>query len=323
MKIAANLLELIGNTPLVYLNKVIPKSGARIAAKLEFYNPCGSVKDRIGIHMIRDAVERGVLQPGGTIIEPTSGNTGLGLAMAANILGYKMIAVMPDKVPVEKIRLLEAYNVQCVVCPTEVAPEDPRSYYETSKRLNREIPNSFLPQQYYNPMNPDAHYRTTGPEIWRDTDGKLDAFVAGCGTGGTISGTAKYLKEKNSAVRVIGVDTIGSVLKGYFETGKVEGAHSYLIDGIGEDFIPGAYMFEYIDEIIQISDKEAYDVTMRLAKEESIFVGSSGGAAVAGAIHVAEKMKPDQLVVVILPDTGTRYLSKLNDEWLRSKGLID
>ena len=323
MNIAKDLLELIGNTPLVYLNKVVPKSGARIAAKLEFFNPCGSVKDRIGIHMIRDAVKRGALKTGGTIIEPTSGNTGLGLAMAANILGYKMIAVMPDKVPVEKIRLLEAYGVRCVICPTDVAPENPESYYETSKRLNREIPNSFLPQQYYNPMNPDAHYQGTGPEIWRDTDGKLDAFVAGCGTGGTISGTAKFLKEKNSKIRIVGVDTVGSVLKGYFETGKVEGAHSYLIDGIGEDFIPGAYMFEYIDQMIQISDKDAYDVTMRLAKEESLFVGSSGGAAVAGAIQVAQDMKPDQLVVVIIPDTGTRYLSKLNQEWLRSKGLID
>ena len=323
MKIARNLLELIGNTPLVYLNKVVPRSGAKIAAKLEFFNPCGSVKDRIGIHMIRDAVERGALKPGGTIIEPTSGNTGLGLAMAANILGYKMIAVMPDKVPTEKIRLLEAYNVECVICPTNVSPEDPTSYYETSKRLNREIPNSFLPQQYYNPMNPDAHYRSTGPEIWNDTDGKLDAFVTGCGTGGTISGTGKYLKEKNKNIRVVGIDTVGSVLKGYFETGKVEGAHSYLIDGIGEDFIPGAYLFEYIDEMIQIPDKEAYDITMRLAKEEAIFVGSSGGAAVAGAIQVAERMTAEQLVVVLLPDTGTRYLSKLNDDWLRSKGLID
>lgn len=323
MKIAANLLELIGNTPLVYLNKVIPESGAKIAAKLEFFNPCGSVKDRIGIHMIRDAVQRGVLKPGGTIIEPTSGNTGLGLAMAANILGYKMIAVMPDKVPVEKIRLLEAYGVECVMCPTNVEPEDPSSYYETSKRLNREIPNSFLPQQYYNPMNPDAHYKTTGPEIWRDTDGKLDAFVVGCGTGGTITGTARYLKEKNPNVRIVGIDTIGSVIKGYFETGKIEGAHPYLIDGIGEDFIPGVYNFEYIDEVIQIPDKEAYEITMRLAKEEAIFVGSSGGAAVAGAIQVAQRMKPEQLVVVLLPDTGTRYLSKLNDEWLRSKGLKD
>jgi cystathionine beta-synthase len=323
MKIANNILELIGNTPLVYLNKVKPKSGARIAAKLEFMNPAGSVKDRIGIHMVQDAMKRGILQPGGTIIEPTSGNTGLGLAMVANIYGFRMIAVMPDKVPIEKIRLLEAYGVRCEVCPTDVEPDDPRSYYETAKRLNMEITNSFLPQQYYNPKNPDAHYQTTGPEIWRDTEGKIDAFVAGCGTGGTISGTAKFLKEKNTNVRIVGVDTVGSVLKGYFETGKVEGYHPYLVDGIGEDFIPGAYMFEYIDEIIQIPDKEAYEVTMRLPREESIFVGSSGGAAVAGAMHVAARMQPDQLVVVLLPDTGTRSLSKLNKEWLRSKGLID
>jgi cystathionine beta-synthase len=323
MKIAKNILELIGNTPLVYLNKVVPKTGAKIAAKIEYMNPAGSVKDRIGLHMVRDAMERGILQPGGTIIEPTSGNTGLGLAMVANIYGFRMIAVMPDKVPTEKIRLLEAYGVRCIVCPTDVEPDDPRSYYETAKRLNMEITNSFLPQQYYNPKNPDAHYQTTGPEIWRDTDGKIDAFVAGCGTGGTISGTAKFLKEKNSNVRVVGVDTVGSVLKGYFETGKVEGYHPYLVDGIGEDFIPGAYSFEFIDEIIQIPDKEAYEVTMRLPREESLFVGSSGGAAVAGAMRVAERMQSDQLVVVLLPDTGTRSLSKLNKEWLRSKGLID
>ena len=323
MKIAQNILELIGNTPLVYLNKVVPKFGARIAAKIESFNPGGSVKDRIGLHMVRDAIDRGVLKPGGTIIEPTSGNTGLGLAMVANIYGFQMIAVMPDKVPIEKIQLLQAYGVRCEVCPTNVEPEDPRSYYETAKRLNREIPNSFLPQQYYNPMNPDAHYHSTGPEIWRDTEGKLDAFVTGCGTGGTITGTAKYLKEKNPNVRIVGVDTVGSVLTGYFHTGKIEGAHSYLIDGIGEDFIPGVYNFQYIDEMIQISDKEAYEITMRLPREESIFVGSSGGAAVAGALRVAEKMGTDQLVVVLLPDTGTRSLSKLNQKWLHSKGLID
>lgn len=322
MKIAANILELVGKTPLVYLNKIVPQEGARVAAKLEFFNPGGSVKDRIGMHMIRDAMERGVLKPGGTIIEPTSGNTGLGLAMVANIYGFKTIAVMPDKVPVDKIRLLEAYGVQCVTCPTDVEPEDPRSYYETSKRLHRETPNSFLPQQYYNPKNPEAHYLTTGPEIWQDTDGKLAAFVCGCGTGGTITGTGKYLKEKNPKIQIIGIDTVGSVIKGYFETGKIEGAHSYLIDGIGEDFIPGVYNFEYIDEVIQIPDPEAYHITMRLAREESIFVGSSGGAAVAGAIQVAKRLTPQDLIVVLLPDTGTRYLSKLNTEWLSAKGLL-
>jgi len=322
MKIAANVLELIGNTPLVYLNRVVAPGGARIAAKIESNNPGGSVKDRIGIHMIRDAMDRGVLKPGGTIIEPTSGNTGVGLAIAANLLGLKMIAVMPDKVPVEKIRLLEAYGAKCVICPTDVDPKDPSSYYETSKRLNQETPNSFLPQQYYNPKNSEAHYLTTGPEIWKDTDGKLSAFVCGCGTGGTITGTGRYLKEKNPNLRVVGVDTVGSIIKGYFETGKMEGAHSYLIDGIGEDFIPGVYDFKYIDEVIQISDKYAYDTTMRLPKEEGIFVGSSGGAAVAGAIEVAKRMKPEEFIVVLLPDTGGRYLSKLNSDWLRSKGLI-
>jgi cystathionine beta-synthase len=323
MKIAANILELIGNTPLCYLNRVTPEKGARIAAKLEFFNPGGSVKDRIALGMIEDAVERGVLKPGGTIVEPTSGNTGLGLALVANIMGFKMIAVMPDKVPNEKIYLLEAMGAKCVVCPTNVDPEDPRSYYETSKRLHRETPNSFLPQQYFNEWNPESHYRSTGPEIWRDTDGKLAAYVAGVGTGGTISGAARYLKEQNPNIKVIGVDTIGSVIKGYFETKKIEGAHSYLIDGIGEDFIPGNIKFEYIDEFIPVTDKLAYQITMRLAREESILVGSSGGAAVAGAIEVAKRMTPDDLIVVLLPDTGTRYLSKLNDEWLRSKGLLD
>jgi cystathionine beta-synthase len=322
MKIAKNILELVGNTPLVYLNKVNSPKGAKIAAKLEFFNPGGSVKDRIGLWMVKDAIDRGVLKPGGTIIEPTSGNTGVGLALAAIMHGCKMIAVMPDKVPVEKIQLLEAYGAECVICPTDVDPEDPRSYYETSKRLNREIENSFLPQQYYNEKNMEAHYHTTGPEIWRDTDGKISVFATGVGTGGTISGTSKYLKEQNPKVRTVGIDTVGSVIKGFFETGKIEGCHPYLIDGIGEDFIPGNIKFEYIDEIIQIPDKLAYQITMRLAREEGLFTGSSGGAAVAGAIEVANRLTPNELVVVILPDTGTRYLSKLNDKWLRDKNLL-
>lgn len=321
MKIASDILGLIGNTPLVYLNKV-STGGAKIAAKLEYFNPGGSVKDRIGIFMIKDAIDRGVLKPGGTVIEPTSGNTGVGLALAAIHYGCKLIAVMPDKVPVEKIQLLEAYGAQCVICPTNVDPQDPRSYYETSKRLNREIENSFLPQQYYNEQNLLAHYETTGPEIWRDTDGKVNAYVAGVGTGGTISGTSKYLEEQNPAIRTIGVDTVGSVIKGYFETGKIGESHQYLIDGIGEDFIPGNIKFEYIDEVITIPDKEAYVITMKLAREEGIFTGSSGGAAVAGAAKVAERMKPEDLVVVILPDSGTRYMSKLNDKWLREKGMM-
>jgi cystathionine beta-synthase len=322
MKIAKDILELVGNTPLVYLNKVVPPNCGRIAVKLESSNPGGSVKDRIAVHMIQEAIKEGKLKPGGTIIEPTSGNTGMGLALTANILGFKMIAVMPDKVPVEKVQLLEALGAKCELCPADVEPEDPRSYYETAKKLNREIPNSFLPQQYYNPKNPEAHYLTTGPEIWRDTDGKVSTFVAGVGTGGTISGTGKYLKEQNPKIRVIGVDTVGSVIQGYFKTGKIEGYHPYLIDGIGEDFIPGNIQFEFIDDVIQIQDKYAYDITMKLAREESIFTGSSGGAAAAGAIEVAKKMSPQDLIVALLPDTGTRYLSKLNNEWLRSKGLI-
>ncbi|HBL26453.1 MAG TPA: hypothetical protein DD490_06430, partial [Acidobacteria bacterium] len=263
--------------------------------------------------------------PGGTIVEPTSGNTGVGLAMAANLKGYKLICVAPDKIPKEKVALLEAMGATVVSCPTNVAAEDPRSYYKVSERI-RDEQGAYLPYQYYNPANPEAHYRTTGPEIWRQTDGKVTHYVVGVGTGGTISGTAKYLKEQNPNVQVIGVDTVGSVYKYYFEHRELppeDQIHQYLIDGIGEDFLPTCVWWDYIDGIVTIDDKTAYRATMELARRESIFTGSSGGAAAAGARQVAQGLGADGLVVTLLPDSGERYLSKLNKQWLTEKGLLD
>lgn len=320
MRFANNILELIGKTPLIKLNKINSTKNL-ILAKLESFNPGGSVKDRIGIFMIEQAEKEGKITSGATIIEPTSGNTGVGLALACIIKGYKLICVMPDKVPKEKRYLLEAYGAKCVICPTDVDPEDERSYYKTAERLSKEIPNSYMPQQYYNPMNPYAHYCTTGPEIWEQTDNKITHFVAGVGTGGTICGVSKFLKEHNSKIKVIGADTIGSVYTDYFYKGVMVKPKPYLIDGIGEDFIPGTVDFKYIDEIIPIEDKEAYEMTMRLVREEGILAGSSSGAAVAAAVKVAKKTEEASVIVVLLPDTGERYLSKLNKEWFQQHGL--
>ena len=321
MEISDSILELIGNTPLVQLKRVAPQK-PRVVAKLEAMNPGGSVKDRIGIFMIQKAEEEGRLGPGATIVEPTSGNTGVGLALVCAVRGYKLVCVMPDKVPMEKVYLLQAYGAECVLCPTNVPPDDPRSYYRTAERIAAER-NAFMPQQYYNPENPRAHYMTTGPEIWRQTDGQVTHFVAGVGTGGTISGTGKFLKEKNPNIQVIGVDTVGSVYTEYFKTGRLPQPHPYLIDGIGEDFIPGTVDFSVIDEIIPVTDKDAYQMTLRLAREESILAGSSSGAAVWAALQVAASASTDALIVVLLPDTGERYLSKLNLNWLREHGLLD
>lgn len=321
MQYAQNILQLIGHTPLVRLNRVV-SSKVLVLAKLESFNPGGSVKDRIGIFMIEQAEKEGRLKPGDKIVEPTSGNTGVGLALASVIKGYQLICVMPDKVPEEKIYLLEAYGAECIICPTDVAPEDPRSYYRTAERLANELP-AFMPQQYYNPNNPLAHYVTTGPEIWEQTEGKITHLVVGVGTGGTMSGSAKYLKERNPRIKVIGVDTFGSVYTEYFCTGRIPEPHPYLIDGIGEDFIPGTVNLELLDDIIQVSDRDAYQMTLRLAKEEGILTGSSGGAAVWAAAEVAKVLNEDSLVVVILPDTGERYLSKLNKEWLAKHNLIE
>ena len=323
MEILDDILETLGDTPLVRLGRFHP-SGATLAAKLEFFNPGSSVKDRIGVAMIEAAEKEGTLEPGMTIVEPTSGNTGVGLAIAAILKGYKMVCTAADKIPAEKVALLEAYGVEVLTCPTGVAADDPRSYYKVAERI-RDERGAFLPYQYYNQANPWAHYHTTGPEIWRQTEGKITHWVAGVGTGGTISGTARFLKEKNPEIRVVGVDTVGSIYGYYKEHGKLppeEEIHQYLIDGIGEDFLPDSVWMDTIDEIVTVDDKAAYDAVFELARNEAIFTGSSGAAAAVGARQVAERAGADALVVTLFPDSGERYLSKLNPDWMRQQGLI-
>lgn len=315
MEYVESILDLVGNTPLVRLNKVTEGLRPLILAKLEQLNPGGSVKDRIGLSMLEDAERRGLLRPGGTIVEPTSGNTGHGLAMAAAIKGYKMIFVMPDKMSAEKISLLRAYGAEVVICPTNVERESPQSYYSVAERLTREVPGAFQPNQYFNPRNPEAHYRTTGPEIWRQTDGRITTFVAGVGTGGTISGVGKYLKEQNPKVRVIGADPEGSIFSGEIAPYKVE--------GVGEDFWPGTFDREIVDEFIQVTDRECFVAARKLARQEGILVGGSAGLALHAAIQVAVDSKPDDVIVVLLPDTGRNYLSKFfSDEWMRQNGYL-
>lgn len=319
-----DILEAIGRTPLIQLNHVTKGYKPLILAKAEFLNPGGSVKDRIGILMIEAAEKKGLLTPGATIIEPTSGNTGIGLALVAALRGYRCIFTIPDKQSQEKINLVKALGARVVVCPTAVPPDHPDSYYKVAERLNKEIPNSFLPYQYYNPANPEAHFRTTGPEIWEQTDGKVTHFVCGMGTGGTISGVGKFLKQKRKKVKVIGVDPLGSVLKDFFYTKEMTKPHTYKIEGIGEDFIPGTTWFDVIDDVVKVGDKEAYLMTRRLAREEALLVGSSSGAAVVGALKVAEDLDKDDVLVVLLPDTGERYLSKAHsEEWLREHGFLE
>lgn len=324
MEIYDNILETLGDTPLVRLSRYAP-DGAPVVAKVESFNPGSSVKDRIGIAMIEAAEREGTLTPGMTIVEPTSGNTGIGLAIAAILRGYEMVCTAADKIPAEKVALLEAYGVEVITCPTDVAADDPLSYYKVAERI-RDERGAFLPYQYYNQANPQAHYETTGAEIWRQTDGRVTHWVAGVGTGGTISGVAKYLKEQNPEIRVIGVDPIGSIYTYYKEHGELppeEQIHQYLIDGIGEDFLPDSCWIDQIDEVIQVDDKTAYGAVLELARGEAIFTGSSGGAAVAGARRVAAELPADALVVTLLPDSGERYLSRLNETWMREKGLLD
>jgi cystathionine beta-synthase len=328
-EIYPDILATVGNTPLVRLNKLARGIRPTVVAKVEFLNPGGSVKDRIGIAMIEDAERKGLLKPGGTIVEPTSGNTGMGLAVAAAIKGYKTIFVMPDKMSEEKIRALRAFGSRVVITPTAVEPDDPRSYYSVSKRLAAETPNAILAGQYWNPANPEAHYRSTGPEIWEQTAGRVSVFVAGMGTGGTISGTGKYLKEHNPAVRVVGVDPIGSLYSEYFRTGVLGEAHGYKVEGVGEDFLPSTMDFSVVDDVVQVSDRESFLMTRRLVREEGIFCGGSCGLAVAGALKwlrspAAEDLTEDDIVVVLLPDSGSRYLSKIfDDAWMRENGYLD
>ncbi|HEX7834995.1 MAG TPA: cystathionine beta-synthase [Pseudolysinimonas sp.] len=316
MKYAETVLDLVGNTPLVKLNSVTDGIAATVLAKIEYLNPGGSSKDRIASRIIDAAEREGKLKPGGTIVEPTSGNTGIGLALVAQQRGYRCVFVCPDKVSEDKINTLKAYGAEVVVCPTNVAPESPDSYYQTSDRLAREIPGAFKPDQYSNPMGPLAHYETTGPEIWRDTDGKITHFVAGVGTGGTISGVGKYLKEQNPAIRVIGADPEGSVYSG-------GSGRPYLVEGVGEDFWPTAYDGTVVDEIIASSDAESFDLTRRMAREEGLLVGGSSGLAVASGLKAARDLPADAVMVILLPDGGRGYLGKIfSDRWMRSYGFL-
>lgn len=322
-----NILETIGNTPLVKLNSVVDGLPCTVYAKVEFFNPGGSVKDRIGLGMIEEAERSGRLKPGGTIIESTSGNTGVGLAIAAAIKGYNCIFVMPDKMSQEKIELLRAFGAEVVVTPTAVEPSDPRSYYRVADRLVAETPNSILANQYHNPENPKSHYQTTGPEIWAQIGDKITHFVTGMGTGGTISGTGRFLKEKNPDIQIIGIDPIGSILYDLHQGVPIEQtkAEGYKVEGIGEDFLPSATDLSVVDEIVQANDQESFIMTRRLVREEGIFTGGSGGSAVAGALKYARRHKlgPDDTMVVILPDSGSRYLSKIfNDNWMRENGYL-
>jgi cystathionine beta-synthase len=324
MKFFDSILETVGKTPLVKLNRVSRGLPVPIYAKIESFNPGGSAKDRIGVSMIEAALKDGHLKPGGTIVECTSGNTGVGLAMAACIMGFKTVFCMPDKVAREKITLLKAYGAEVVVCPTAVAPDSPESYYQVARRIARERPNAFLTNQYDNPANPAAHYRTTGPEIWEQTAGKITHYITSIGTGGTISGTAKFLKEKNPKVRVVGADPVGSILCQWFHTRTIGEAHTYKVEGIGEDYLPQAYDWDVIDDVVSVGDRESLNTARRLAREEGILAGGSGGTALWCAIEEAKKAKPGDVLVVIIPDTGERYLSKVhNDEWMRDNHLLD
>ncbi|MEM7797608.1 MAG: cystathionine beta-synthase [Chloroflexota bacterium] len=321
-----NIVQTIGNTPLVKLNSVIDDLPCQIYAKVEYFNPGGSVKDRIGWTIVEDAEKSGRLVPGGTIVESTSGNTGVGLAIAAAIKGYKTIFVMPDKMSQEKIMLLRAFGARVIVTPTAVEPEDPRSYYSVAKRMVEETPNAILANQYHNPVNPQTHYNSTGPEIWDQTNGKITHFVAGMGTGGTISGTGRYLKEKNPDIQIVGVDPIGSILYELHKSGTYTVAEGYLTEGIGEDFLPTTTDLSVVDTIVQTDDKETFLMTRRIAREEGIFIGGSCGAAVLGAVNYAREhnLTEDDLLIVILPDSGSRYLSKIySDDWMRENGFLN
>ncbi len=326
MKYAKNILETIGNTPLVKINKITAEIPALVLAKIETFNPGNSVKDRMAIKMIEDAEKDGRLKPGGTIIEGTSGNTGMGLALGAIVKGYKLICVISDKQSKEKMDILKAVGAQVIVCPTNVEPDDPRSYYSVSKRLAEETPNSWYVNQYDNPSNTIAHYEQTGPEIWEQTEGKITHFVVGVGTGGTISGVGKYLKEKNPNIKIWGIDTYGSVFKKYHETGIFDEneIYPYVTEGIGEDILPKNVDFSIIDGFEKVTDKDAAIYQRKLASEEGMFVGNSAGAAIKGVLQLKEHFKPDDVLVVLFHDSGSRYVGKMfNDDWMREKGWLE
>jgi cystathionine beta-synthase len=326
MDFSNNILETIGNTPLVKLNKIVAEIDALVLAKVETFNPGNSVKDRMAVKMIEDAEADGRLKPGGTIIEGTSGNTGMGLALVAIIKGYKLICVISDKQSKEKMDILRAVGAKVVVCPTDVEPTDPRSYYSVSKRLAEETPNSWYVNQYDNLSNSLAHYEQTGPEIWKQTDGKITHFVVGVGTGGTISGVGKYLKEKNPNIKIWGIDTYGSVFKKYHETGIFDEneIYSYITEGIGEDILPKNVDFSLIDGFTKVTDKDAAVYTRKIAMEEAIFVGNSAGACIKGLLQLKEHFKPEDVVVVLFHDSGSRYVGKMfNDDWMRERGFLE
>ncbi|HPF11860.1 MAG TPA: cysteine synthase family protein [Flavobacteriaceae bacterium] len=323
MEYAKNILETIGNTPLVKINKLTQELPCLVLAKYETFNPGNSVKDRMALKMIEDAEADGRLQPGGTIVEGTSGNTGMGLALAAIVKGYKMICVTTDKQSKEKVDILKAVGSEVIVCPTNVTPDDPQSYYSTARRIADETPGGWYVNQYDNPSNTKAHYESTGPEIWKQTEGKVTHFVVGVGTGGTISGVGRYLKEQNPNVKVWGVDTYGSVFKKYHETGIFDEneIYPYVTEGIGEDILPANVDFSIIDGFTKVTDKDAAVYTQRLAKEEGMFLGNSAGAAIKGVLQLAVHFKPDDVVVVLFHDHGSRYVGKMfNDEWMRKMG---
>ncbi len=320
-----NVLEAIGNTPLIKLHKTVAPIKATVLAKVEFFNPGNSIKDRMALKMIEDAEAAGLLKPGGTIIEGTSGNTGMGLAIAAALRGYKCIFTTTDKQSKEKVDILRAMGAVVHVCPTDVEAEDPRSYYSVSKRLSEETPNSFYCNQYDNLSNRKAHYESTGPEIWKQTEGKITHFIVGVGTGGTISGTGRYLKEQNPDIKVIGVDTYGSALKKYHETGEFDEneIHPYITEGIGEDIIPENIDFDIIDKFVKVTDKDGAVMARRLAKEEGLFIGYSCGSALQGIYEIQDELTEDDVVVVVFHDHGSRYVGKVfNDDWMKKQGWL-
>lgn len=325
MNYAKNILETIGNTPLVRLNTITAEIPALVLAKIESFNPGNSVKDRMALKMVEDAEREGLLKPGGTIVEGTSGNTGMGLALAAIVKGYKLICVSTDKQSKEKFDVLRAVGAEVIVCPTDVAPDDPRSYYSTSKRIGEETPNAWYVNQYDNPSNALAHYEQTGPEIWEQTKGKITHFVVGVGTGGTISGVAKYLKEQNPDIKIWGIDTYGSVFKKYHETGVFDEKeiYPYITEGIGEDILPKNVDFSLINAFEKVTDKDAAVYTRKLAREEGIFAGNSCGAAVKGLLQLKENFGPEDVVVVLLHDSGSRYIGKMyNDDWMKQHDFL-
>lgn len=327
LRVYENILQAIGWTPLVRLNKIDRSLPCPLYAKVEFFNPGGSVKDRIAVNIIEEAERTGRLKPGGTVVEATSGNTGVGLAIVSAIKGYKTVFVMPDKMSQEKIQFLRAFGARVVITPTAVEPDDPRSYYSVARRIVAETPNAILANQYHNPENPRSHLQTTGPEIWQQTEGRVTDVVIGMGTGGTITGVGRYLKEQNPEIRMVGVDPTGSILLETWQLGRVPEdvkATTYKVEGIGEDFLPSTLDLSVINEVIRVTDKESFLWTRRLVKEEGIFCGTSSGSAVAGAVRYASTLGPDSLVVVILPDSGSRYLSKtFDDKWMRENGFLE